>query len=113
MSLQEQQAGKTTQEVIESVSEQMTDVSYTDGLEMMEVLGDVVLWAYDNELESEMENLASFTGATVLEQLVPFLTTHVVCNKETPQLRSILNALHAKNVHGAQNTRKALSADTT
>jgi len=54
MSLQEQQAGKTTQEVIESVSEQMTDVSYTDGLEMMEVLGDVVLWAYDNELESEM-----------------------------------------------------------
>lgn len=62
----------------------MAEVNFNDGLEMMDVLGDVVLWAYDNELESDMESLASFTGATALEELIPFLTTHVVCKKETP-----------------------------
>jgi hypothetical protein len=41
--------------MIESVNEAMHDVNFMDGLELMDVLGDVVLWAYDNELESDMD----------------------------------------------------------
>jgi hypothetical protein len=47
--------GKDVSEVIHSVNDAMTDVSLAQGYEMMQVLSDVVLWAYDSELESDME----------------------------------------------------------
>jgi hypothetical protein len=48
------------------------------------LLEETVIYVYDSELVNDVELLSSLTGATIVDQLVPFLTTHVICLKETP-----------------------------
>jgi len=65
------------------------------------LLEDVILYVYDAELDSDVELLSSITGATIVDQLVPFLTTHVVCLKETTQLKAGIARMFSLNKAGA------------
>lgn len=49
----------------------------------MSYLDDVNIHVFDEELEEEVRLLAYQTGVTVLDELVPFETTHIICKQET------------------------------
>ena len=65
------------------------------------LLEDVVFYVYDSELDSNVDLMSSLTGATIVDQLVPFLTTHVVCLKETHQLKAGIARMFSLNKAGA------------
>ena len=100
--------------MISIANETVQNASLEQSVRTLQICSDVVIHVWDEEeLMNETQQLANLTGATLLNDLVPFLTTHVVCLKETQLLRSRLNSLHARNIQGAMNMRKALSTDTT
>ena len=49
----------------------------------MSYLDDVNIHVYDEELEEEVRLMSFQAGVTVLDDLIPFVTTHVICLKET------------------------------
>ena len=53
----------------------------------MSYLDDCNIHVYDEDLVAEVSLMANQTGVVVLDQLVPFVTTHVICHKETLELR--------------------------
>ena len=53
----------------------------------MTLLGDVILYVAEDELEPLVDDFCCLTGALKLDTLTPCLTTHIVCMKETPELR--------------------------
>lgn len=76
------------------------------------LLEDVVLFVYDAEIESDVELISSLTGATIVDQLVPFLTTHVVCVKETTQLKAGIARMFSLNKAGASSQKSAITTDS-
>ena len=76
------------------------------------LLEDIVLYVYDSEIESDVELISSLTGATIVDQLVPFLTTHVVCLKETPQLKAGIARMFSLNKAGASSQKSAITTDS-
>ena len=76
------------------------------------LLEETVIYVYDSELENDVELLSSLTGATIVDQLVPFLTTHVICLKETPQLRAGLARMFSQNKAGANSNKAAITTDS-
>lgn len=50
------------------------------------ILEDVILYIYDEEDAYRIRELASLTGATILNEIVPGLVTHIVAKEETPHL---------------------------
>ena len=53
----------------------------------MSYLDDVNIHVYDEELDDEVRLMSFLTGVTVLDDLIPFVTTHIICLKETQELR--------------------------
>ena len=49
----------------------------------MSYLDDVNVHIYDEDQAEEVRMLAYQTGVTVLDELVPFETTHVICKQQT------------------------------
>lgn len=75
------------------------------------LLQDCVLYVYENELESVVDQLAAMTGATIFDKLVPFLTTHIICLKESVQLRTALNRMYSQTMEGAGSAKAAFTTD--
>lgn len=75
------------------------------------LLFNTVVYVFDSEIKSTVERAASLLGAVVLDQLVPFLTTHIVCEKETPHLRQIVSQLHSRTQEGATSAKAALTTE--
>ena len=56
------------------------------------LLAKPVVFIYGSEevdpflFERQVERLASFAGATVIDQLIPYMTTHIVCGRQTAEL---------------------------
>ena len=74
----------------------------------MQLLTDVVLYVASQEIEDQVRDLAALTGAIIVSELVPCLTTHVVCLKETYELRSALNSIHGRANDGVITAKDAL-----
>ena len=49
----------------------------------MSYLDDVNIHVYDEELDDEVRLMSFQAGVTVLDDLIPFVTTHIICLKET------------------------------
>lgn len=75
------------------------------------LLADEVLFIYDSEEAEVIEKLANLTGATIVDEIIPYLTTRIICTKQTPHLRSIINSLHSRAVEGAVSNKAALTTD--
>jgi hypothetical protein len=69
-------------ESIESVIENCREMTTHN----QELLSDVVLYIYDEDQTFNVREMASLTCATIVDDLIPFLTTHVVAKQETPHL---------------------------
>jgi hypothetical protein len=74
----------------------------------MQLLTDVVLYVASKEIEDRVRDLAALTGAIIVSELVPCLTTHVVCLEETFELRSALNSIYSRAIYGVVFSRDAL-----
>ena len=59
----------------------------------MLLLSDVILYVYDEKVATEAFELANLGGATTFYKLIPFLTTHIIAQEETPELRQIIAQL--------------------
>ena len=77
----------------------------------MLLLEDVILYVADDELEPLVEDFCCLTGATKLDTVTPCLTTHIVCMKETPELRGMIGSIHAKVTSGATSAKAALTTE--
>jgi hypothetical protein len=44
--------------------------------------------------------------------LVPYLTTHIVSEQETPELRQIISQLHSRSTEGATSNKAALTSES-
>jgi len=77
----------------------------------MLLLEDVILYVAETELEALVEEFCSLTGATKFDQLTPCLTTHIVCSRETPELRSMIGSIHAKVTSGATSAKAAMTTE--
>ena len=77
----------------------------------MLVLEDVILYVAEDELEPLVEEFCCMTGATKVDTVTPCLTTHIVCQSETPALRSMLGSIHAKVTSGATSAKAALTTE--
>lgn len=62
---------------------EVIDQCYEMKTNNMLLMQDVIIYVYEKDLDRTTEVLASMTGATIYSTLVPFLTTHIVCSKET------------------------------
>ena len=58
------------------------------------LLKDAVLYIASEDLVDQARDLAALTGALIIPELVPCLTTHVICTRETFELRTSLNNMH-------------------
>jgi len=74
----------------------------------MQLLADIVLYVATQEIEDQVRDLAALTGAIIVSELVPCLTTHVVCLKETYELRSALNSIHSRTNTEVVSAKDAL-----
>ena len=74
----------------------------------MSYLDDCNIHVYDEDLVAEVRLMANQSGVVVLDQLVPFVTTHVICHKETLELRQELNQMDTRIREGAVNQKDAL-----
>ena len=75
---------------------------------------DVVIYVPEDEPEethSEVERLACLTGALVFGQMIPFVTTHVVCTKETTELKQNLKKIQFRQQKGATSQKAALTTE--
>lgn len=77
----------------------------------MLLLEDIVLFVAEEELEPIVEELCCLTGATKVDTVTPCLTTHIICMKETPMLRSMIGSIHAKVTSGATSAKAALTTE--
>ena len=77
----------------------------------MLLLEDVILYVADDDLDPLVEELCCLTGATKVDTVTPCLTTHIVCLKETPDLRGMIGSIHAKVTHGATSMKAALTTE--
>ena len=56
------------------------------------ILGDCVIYVYDEELKLEAYQLVNAMGAfSTEEDVVPYFTTHVIAGKITPALSTYIN----------------------
>lgn len=69
------------------------------------------MYVHETDLEQNCELLASMSGATIFDKLVPFLTTHIVCTKETVQLRTALGRMYSDTMAGSATNKAALTTD--
>ena len=76
------------------------------------LLSDCVLYIYDQKVEQEVWDFACLSGAPVFNELIPYLTTHIVAQQETPDLRQKLNELHAACNKGATSNKAALTTES-
>ena len=81
-----------------------------EGLDMT-LLGDVILYVAEDELEPLVDDFCCLTGALKCDTLTPCLTTHIICMKETPELRQIIGSIHAKVTSGATSAKAALTTE--
>ena len=81
-----------------------------EGLNML-LLEDVILYVAEDELEPLVEDFCCLTGATKVDTVTPCLTTHIVCSKDTPELRSLIGSIHAKVISGATSAKAALTTE--
>lgn len=81
-----------------------------EGLNML-LLEDVILYVAEEELELLVEDFCCLTGATKVDTVTPCLTTHIVCMKETPELRGMIGSIHAKVNSGATSAKAALTTE--
>lgn len=65
------------------------------------ILQECFIHVYDKDLE--VLQLCNYTQATVVDSIVPFLTTHIVVEKLTPVLKSTITQLQSKAISGTQN----------
>lgn len=77
----------------------------------MLLLEDVILYVAEDELEALAEEFCCLTGATKFDQVTPCLTTHIVCTRETPELRSMIGSIHAKVSSGATSAKAAMTTE--
>ena len=77
----------------------------------MLLLEDVILFVADDELQTIVEEFCCLTGATKFDQVTPCLTTHIVCSKETPELRSRIGSIHARVTSGATSAKAAMTTE--
>ena len=77
----------------------------------MLLLEDVILYVAEEELEPLVEDFCCLTGATKVDTVTPCLTTHIVCTKETPELRGMIGSIHAKVSSGATSAKAALTTE--
>lgn len=77
------------------------------------ILKDCVLYVHETDLEDNCDLLAAMTGATVFYNLVPFLTTHIICTKETVQLRTTLGRMYSETIAGSASNKNALTSDVS
>lgn len=77
----------------------------------MLLLEDVILYVAEDELEPLVDDFCCLTGATKLDTVTPCLTTHIICSKETPELRGMIGAIHAKIASGATSAKAALATE--
>ena len=75
------------------------------------LLEDVILYVAEEELEPLVEELCCLTGATKVDSVTPCLTTHIVCTRDTPMLRSMIASIHAKVTSGATSAKAALTTE--
>ena len=54
------------------------------------LLQDCVIYIYDQKVEREVWDLASLSGALIFSDLVPYLTTHILTQHETPELHQMI-----------------------
>ena len=59
------------------------------------LLRDTILYIFDEKVAEVTKCFANLTGATVFNELIPFLTTHIVTDSETPELRHRLAQLQS------------------
>lgn len=57
------------------------------------VLANACITVYDESLKYEATQLCNLMGAIVLDDIVPFMTTHIVALKHTPILKHQLSQL--------------------
>lgn len=55
-----------------------------------------MLYVYDEEQAYRVRELAALTGATVIDDLVPEIVTHVVTLSETPHLSQVMRTLQTQ-----------------
>lgn len=77
----------------------------------MLLLEDVILYVAEEELEPLVEEICCLTGATKTDTVTPCLTTHIVCSRETPALRSMIGSIHAKITGGATSNKAAMTTE--
>lgn len=51
---------------------------------------------YDDSLREEVSYLSNLMGAIITDDIVPYITTHVVAEKQTPVLKFELRSLEEK-----------------
>lgn len=56
-------------------------------IEDFTILDECMIHIYDNSLNPEALNLCNLLGAMTTDNIVPFLTTHIIVDKITPVLK--------------------------
>lgn len=61
-----------------------------------QVLADVCVHIYDESLREEATWLCNLMGAIVIDEIVPYMTTHIIALKHTPILKHHLSTMESQ-----------------